>query len=129
MASFVCVTYCSLVWSLLPFHSNLWPFMAFYGFLWVFMVFYGLLWPFMDFIAYHVLLCPFNGPLFPNIVLFSRGHRSKLIFSGSFCSTFSNVIIIGSISPYALRLIIEIGNQSSSFFSFLILWGVNIEFV
>ena len=59
-----------LLWSCMALHGLVWPCMALYGLAWPCMALYGLVWPSLA----------FYGLLWQNIV-FSRGHRSKFIWS------------------------------------------------
>ena len=74
----LCVAFCESAWSCMAF---LWSCIAFYGFcydlLWYFMVFYGSSMVLYDLLWQIIYLF---GPL----SFFSRGHRSKFIWS---CST------------------------------------------
>ena len=61
---------CVLVWPCMALYGLAWPCMALYGLVWPCMTLYGLVWPSLA----------FYGLLWQNIV-FSRGHRSKFIWS------------------------------------------------
>ena len=78
----------TFLWSCIAFYGFyydlVWHFMAFYGILWHFMAFYGILWLFIVLYGRSMVLYgrSMANYLFDwTCIAFSRGHRSKFIWS------------------------------------------------